>query len=148
MKIEDCNNRLSDESRYLWFTVMFCKCNCRVSGGYDAELLPPPGHTFDIRVEKEVRQVYRGIQRLLTAYKDEKRGPTFIAVQSPQGIHDRLVRQFEYYFTVWYFNSEKCTMHYVFLLSNLLSLPDFQHLTNSMPGLNDFPMVPIHVSDE
>ena len=45
--------------------------------------LPPAGHTFEIRVEKEVRQVHRALQRLLSAYKDEKRGPTFIAVQSP-----------------------------------------------------------------
>ena len=49
------------------------------------DLLPDPGHTFEIRVEKDVRQVHRGIQRLLVAYKDEKRGPTFIAVQSPYG---------------------------------------------------------------
>ena len=40
--------------------------------------------------------------------------------------------------------SRKGTMYHVYLVS----LPDFQHLTNSMPGLNDFPMVPIHVSDE
>lgn len=57
----------------------------RLSKGVDEELLPAPGHTFEIRVEKDVRQVHRGIQRLLMAYKDEKRGPTFIAVQSPQG---------------------------------------------------------------
>ena len=56
-----------------------------MSSGYDSELLPAAGHTFEIQVETNVRQVYRGIQRLLTAYKDEKRGPTFIAVQSPLG---------------------------------------------------------------
>ncbi len=52
----------------------------------DPELLPPAGHTFDIRVETDSRHVYRGVQRLLSAYKDEKRGPTLVAVQSPQGI--------------------------------------------------------------
>lgn len=31
-----------------------------------------------------MRHVYRAIQRHLTAYKDEKRGPTLIAVQSHQ----------------------------------------------------------------
>ena len=56
-----------------------------MGSGYDEELLPAAGHTFEIRVETDVRQVYRGIQRLLTAYKDEKKGPTFIAVQSPLG---------------------------------------------------------------
>ena len=50
-----------------------------------AEVLPEPGHVFEIRVEKAVRHVYRDIQRLLTAYKDEKRGPTYIAVQSSRG---------------------------------------------------------------
>ena len=57
----------------------------RVGSGREEDSLPPPSHTFDIRVEKEVRQVYRGIQRILTAYKDEKKGPTFIAVQSSYG---------------------------------------------------------------
>lgn len=42
-------------------------------------------HVFEIRVEKDVRLAYRGIQRLLADYKDEKRGPTFIAIQSQQG---------------------------------------------------------------
>nr|KAG5708707.1 hypothetical protein BaRGS_034924 [Batillaria attramentaria] len=41
-------------------------------------------HTFDTKIEKDVRQVYRTVQRLLSVYKDEKRGPTFIAVQSPK----------------------------------------------------------------
>ncbi|XP_013399576.1 DNA polymerase epsilon catalytic subunit A [Lingula anatina] len=72
------------------------------------ELLPAAGHTFDVRVETDVRQVHRAIQRLLSAYKDEKRGATLIAVQSPH---------------------------------------DFQHLTSAMPGLTDFPMVPVHYLD-
>ncbi|KAK3107356.1 hypothetical protein FSP39_012618, partial [Pinctada imbricata] len=77
-------------------------------GTVDETMLPPGGHMFEYKLEKDVRQVYRTIQRMLSAYKDEKRGPTFIAVQSPQ---------------------------------------DFQHLTASMPGLGDFPLVPIHVTD-
>ena len=28
------------------------------------------------------------------------------------------------------------------------SCTDFAHLTSYMPGLTDFPMVPIHVTDE
>ena len=51
----------------------------------DEEVLPAAGHVFEVRVEKAVRHVYRDIQRLLTAYKDEKRGPTYIAVQSTRG---------------------------------------------------------------
>ncbi|XP_077998858.1 DNA polymerase epsilon catalytic subunit A-like [Glandiceps talaboti] len=57
--------------------------NARVNkGDVDEDLIPPPDHTFEVRVEKDVRQVYRAINRLLVAYKDEKRGPTYIAVQS------------------------------------------------------------------
>ena len=48
-------------------------------------MLPPSGHRFEYKLEKDVHQVYRGIQRMLSAYKDEKRGPTYIAVQSPHG---------------------------------------------------------------
>ncbi|CAC5377738.1 POLE [Mytilus coruscus] len=82
--------------------------NSRVTEGRDEETLPQAHHTFDAKLEKDVRNVYRAIQRTLSSYKDEKRGPTFIAVQSPQ---------------------------------------DFQHLTSAMPGLLDFPLVPIHVND-
>ena len=53
----------------------------------DEEVLPAAGHVFEVRVEKAVRHVYRDIQRLLAAYKDEKRGPTYIAVQSTRGAH-------------------------------------------------------------
>ena len=35
-----------------------------------------------IRVETDMRQVYRQIGRVLSAYKDERKGPTVIAVQS------------------------------------------------------------------
>ena len=50
-------------------------------------MLPPGGHRIEYRLEKDVHQVYRGIQRMLSAYKDEKRGPTYIAVQSPHGMN-------------------------------------------------------------
>ena len=60
----------------------FCS---RVTKGADEEMLPPSGHRLEYKLEKDVHQVYRGIQRMLSAYKDEKRGPTYIAVQSPHG---------------------------------------------------------------
>ena len=37
-----------------------------------------------------MRHVYRDIQRLLTAYKDEKKGPTYIAVQSSLGMESAM----------------------------------------------------------
>jgi len=49
------------------------------------DLLPAGPYSFEIRVETDVRHVYRGLQRLMSDYKNEKRGPTFIAVHSFQG---------------------------------------------------------------
>ncbi|XP_076438241.1 DNA polymerase epsilon catalytic subunit A-like [Babylonia areolata] len=82
--------------------------NTKLSKGGEETSLPAGNHTFEVKLEKDVRQVHRAIQRLLSVYKDEKRGPTFIAVQSPK---------------------------------------DFAHLTSAMPGLSDFPLVPVHITD-
>jgi len=45
--------------------------------------VPEADHTFDIRLETDVRQVGRSIGRLLSSYLGEKRGPTVLALQSP-----------------------------------------------------------------
>ncbi|XP_052253908.1 DNA polymerase epsilon catalytic subunit A-like [Dreissena polymorpha] len=82
--------------------------NVKVTKGADEAMLPEAGHKLDYTLEKDINQVYRNMQRMLSAYKDEKRGPTYIAVQSPL---------------------------------------DFQHLISDMPGLGDFPLVPIHIAD-
>lgn len=80
----------------------------RRNGG-DATCLPPAGHSFEVRIETDVRQVHRGLQRLLAAYRTEKRaGATAVAVQS---------------------------------------VLDFPHLLSLMPGLDEYPLVPVHVSD-
>ncbi|XP_018009711.1 DNA polymerase epsilon catalytic subunit A isoform X2 [Hyalella azteca] len=70
--------------------------------------LPADNYAFDIKLETDVRQVYRQIQRVVLNYKEERKGPTFVAVQSPH---------------------------------------DIQALTTLMPGLQDFPLVPVHVAD-
>ncbi|OWK14641.1 POLE [Cervus elaphus hippelaphus] len=46
------------------------------------ELLPPEKHAFEVRAETDLKIVCRAIQRFLLAYKEERRGPTLIAVQS------------------------------------------------------------------
>jgi DNA polymerase epsilon subunit 1 len=46
---------------------------------------PPEDVSFDVRVDTELRRAYRGIQRLLGEYKDARRGPTVILIQSPIG---------------------------------------------------------------
>ncbi|XP_023213231.1 DNA polymerase epsilon catalytic subunit A-like isoform X2 [Centruroides sculpturatus] len=48
-------------------------------------LLPESNYTFDVRMETDIHQVYRLLQRQLQTYKAEKRGSTMIAVQS---LHD------------------------------------------------------------
>uniref|UniRef100_A0A672QN47 DNA polymerase epsilon catalytic subunit n=1 Tax=Sinocyclocheilus grahami TaxID=75366 RepID=A0A672QN47_SINGR len=46
------------------------------------ELLPPEKHLFEVRAENDVKAIYRTLQRILLNYKEERRGPTLIAVQS------------------------------------------------------------------
>lgn len=75
----------------------------------DPELLPPEKHVFEVRAETDLKTVYRAIQRLLLSYKDERRGPTLIALQS--------------------------------------NWPP-KRLTSGMPVLEEFPLVPVHVTDD
>uniref|UniRef100_F6ZFB6 DNA polymerase epsilon catalytic subunit n=1 Tax=Ornithorhynchus anatinus TaxID=9258 RepID=F6ZFB6_ORNAN len=51
-------------------------------GKVGPDLLPPDKHTFEVRAETDPKTIYRAIQRLLLGYKEERRGPTLIAVQS------------------------------------------------------------------
>ncbi|XP_061624174.1 DNA polymerase epsilon catalytic subunit A isoform X2 [Phyllopteryx taeniolatus] len=46
------------------------------------DLLPPEKHNFEVRAENDVKAIYRALQRTLLSYKEERRGPTLIAVQS------------------------------------------------------------------
>ncbi|XP_011188337.1 DNA polymerase epsilon catalytic subunit 1 [Zeugodacus cucurbitae] len=48
----------------------------------EVERLPPEEFTFEVLIEVDVKQIYRHIQRALTAYKDEKRGPSMLYVQT------------------------------------------------------------------
>ncbi|XP_067406281.1 DNA polymerase epsilon catalytic subunit A [Emydura macquarii macquarii] len=73
------------------------------------ELLPPDKHAFEVRAETDLKTVSRAIQRLLLGYKDERRGPTLIAVQSN-----------------W----------------------DLKRLVSGIPVLEEFPLVPVRVTDD
>ncbi|EFX76056.1 hypothetical protein DAPPUDRAFT_28872, partial [Daphnia pulex] len=44
--------------------------------------VPARDYSFSIQVETDIRQVYCQMNRLLQTFKDEKRGPTFVAIQS------------------------------------------------------------------
>ncbi|XP_053510024.1 DNA polymerase epsilon catalytic subunit A [Ictalurus furcatus] len=73
------------------------------------ELLPPEKHLFEVRAENDVKAIYRAVQRILLSYKEERRGPTLIAVQSN-----------------W----------------------ELRRLAAGMAVLEEFPVVPVHVTDD
>ncbi|XP_055613279.1 DNA polymerase epsilon catalytic subunit 1 [Uranotaenia lowii] len=50
------------------------------------ESLPPADMTFESFMEVDPKQVYQRISRALSAYKDEKRGPTILCVQTAMGL--------------------------------------------------------------
>ena len=81
-----------------------------------AERIPEADYLFEVRVETDIRQVYRHLQRLLNTYKEEKRGPTIIALQAG------------------YEESGLC-------------LSDYGTLVAALPVVSEFPVVPIHISD-
>lgn len=61
--------------------------NYKISLDTDEADLPATNYTFEIKFETELRFVYKQIQRVLEDYRGEKRGPTFLAMQTP---HDFL----------------------------------------------------------
>ncbi|XP_045460209.1 DNA polymerase epsilon catalytic subunit 1 [Harmonia axyridis] len=48
--------------------------------------LPPTGIQFEVRVETDLNVVYKLLHKALQGYKDEKRGPTLLAIQSTTSI--------------------------------------------------------------
>ena len=81
-------------------------------------------------------KVYKALQRHLHSYKDEKRGPTYLAVQSVYGAHLRSPKK-------------PYDQEYIFWKKKFLSFYiDNQVLTFHMPGLCDMPVVTVHVSDK
>nr|CAB3265004.1 DNA polymerase epsilon catalytic subunit A-like [Phallusia mammillata] len=61
---------------------------CLDEEGVDEGDLPASDYAFEVRVETDLKQMYRNLQRYLTAYKDERRGPTLIAYQSSLEVAD------------------------------------------------------------
>ena len=55
----------------------------KLTNGSEEGDLPADNYSFDITLETELQVVHRHIERLLQGYRDEKKGPTFLAVQSP-----------------------------------------------------------------
>lgn len=48
----------------------------------DSEYLPPKDHVFEVTIETNTKLMQRAVNKVLSQYKDEKRGPTVILVQS------------------------------------------------------------------
>ncbi|XP_038207055.1 DNA polymerase epsilon catalytic subunit 1 [Zerene cesonia] len=89
-------------------TLYSAERTAKINLGTEEATLPGPELSWEVSVETEARAVYRGLQRALLRYRDEKCGPTVLALQ-----------------TSW-------------STAALLAL---------MPGLSDFPLVPLHVRD-
>nr|XP_022913041.1 DNA polymerase epsilon catalytic subunit A [Onthophagus taurus] len=54
----------------------------------EEDLLPPTNINFEIKIEVDINQVYKQIQKALLAYKEAKMGPTLLAVQSCDDVHN------------------------------------------------------------
>lgn len=89
-------------------TLYLAERTAKINLGTEESNLPGAELTWEVVIETEARAVSRHLQRALQRYKDERCGPTLLAVQATLSPH---------------------------LLLQL------------MPGLSDFPLVPIHVRD-
>ncbi|OWR54597.1 DNA polymerase [Danaus plexippus plexippus] len=89
-------------------TLYNAERTAKINLGTDEKSLPNADLSWEVVVETEPRAVYRGVQRALQRYRDERCGPTMVALQTTLSSHA------------------------------LLAL---------MPGLSEFPLVPLHVRD-
>lgn len=64
---------------------------CRMERGHEEGNLPPKNFEFEVRVETDQRQIFRQIQKKLQAYRDERKGPTVLIIQSLIGNHFTLL---------------------------------------------------------
>lgn len=52
------------------------------------ELLPPEGVQFEVRVETNLNQVFKILSKALQSYKEERKGPTLLAIQSTMDVQE------------------------------------------------------------
>lgn len=62
--------------------------NAKINSGTDPSLLPDSDYSFEVHAEKDIRVIYKGLQKYLMMYKDEKRGPTAVVIQTPISSQD------------------------------------------------------------
>lgn len=66
-----------------------CTYVSRINLGTEEGALPGAELSWEVAVETEARAVWRGVQRALARYRDERAGPTLLALQarlSPQAL--------------------------------------------------------------
>jgi Domain of unknown function (DUF1744). len=54
----------------------------KLARGKEPDTLPPDEITFEVHFETDLGAVYKRLSRALSSYKEEKRGPTLLCVQS------------------------------------------------------------------
>jgi hypothetical protein len=54
----------------------------RINCGIEEDLLPNANHKFDVKIETNDQKVYKALEKSLQMYKDEKRGSTYLLLQS------------------------------------------------------------------
>ncbi|XP_045777091.1 DNA polymerase epsilon catalytic subunit 1 isoform X2 [Maniola jurtina] len=89
-------------------TLYSAERTAKINLGTDENSLPGQDLSWEVSAESEGRAVWRGVQRALQRYRDERCGPTAVALQTALSP------------------------------AALITL---------MPGLSDFPLVPLHVRD-
>lgn len=50
--------------------------------------MPPEDLIFEVRIETDLKIVYKLLQKTLQIYKDEKKGPTLLAIQTTMNIKE------------------------------------------------------------
>lgn len=57
----------------------------RISRGHEEATLPPEKMDFEIRIETNESGIFNQLQKKLQAYRDERKGPTILVIQSVLG---------------------------------------------------------------
>ncbi len=50
--------------------------------GDDGSSVPEESYSFEVRIENDIKEVHRTLNKTLAAYKEEKRGPTIVVSQT------------------------------------------------------------------
>ncbi|XP_060805157.1 DNA polymerase epsilon catalytic subunit 1 [Amyelois transitella] len=64
-------------------TLYATERTAKINLGTEESALPSADLTWEVSIETDPRVVYRGLQRALQRYRDERCGPTLVALQSP-----------------------------------------------------------------